>query len=338
MSSTATWAASEPARVTGANVAALGGGHGLAVTLRALRRIGVGITAIVGTGDDGGSSGRLRQGLGILPPGDMRMALAALVDESGPWPDMLQHRFDGSGESGLEGHAMGNVLMAAAWREQGDPVAGLEALGSALRAQGRVLPNCREPVELIADVEGPSGGVAELRGQARITLASGRFRALRIVPADPIPCHEAIAAIEQADAVVLGPGSWFTSVLSHFLVPGIRAALQAHPGPIVLVLNSSPEEGETEGFAPEDYLTSWRELFPEQPLDLVVVPDEIAGVSALAGAARALGADLLPAPILDLDGVHHDPARLATALAGALGHEGPGHRGAPRRGRMTRWP
>lgn len=163
-------------------VVALGGGHGLSVTLKALRRLGVEPTAIAGTGDDGGSSGRLRTHLGVPPPGDLRMALAALADE-GLWLRVLQHRFGGTGD--VEGHALGNLILVALWQETGDLVVGLDRLGAVLGARGRVLPNCLDPVEVVADVLGSDGAVREVRGQARLTAGKGGSSGCACCPLSP---------------------------------------------------------------------------------------------------------------------------------------------------------
>lgn len=307
-------------------VVALGGGHGLVATLRALRRLPVGITAIVGTGDDGGSSGRLRETLGVPPPGDLRMALVALIDDatSGDlWPRVMQHRFGGSGD--VEGHALGNLLLAALWEETGDVVAGLDTLGRALGVQGRVLPNCVEPVHMMADIVTPTGEAAAIRGQARITATRGVVMSLRVEPQDPPACPAAVSAIQRADGIILGPGSWYTSVLAHLLVPDIAGALAQSSAPVILVLNSSPQRGEAEDFLPCTYLETWHQLFPQQRLDVVLTDVSVARdpvmCQRLEQAALGVGARLQLSEVLGADGAHHDPDRLAAALAGILNGE-----------------
>lgn len=296
-------------------VVALGGGHGLSVSLRALRILGVEPTAIVGTGDDGGSSGRLRTHLGVPPPGDLRMALAALAEE-GLWTRVLQHRFGGTGD--VEGHALGNLLLVALWEETGDLVSGLDRLGLVLGARGRVLPNCLEPVELVADVEVQGGQMLEVRGQARLTSARGRITALRLSPPQPRACPEALAAVLTAEHVVVGPGSWFTSVLSHTLVPDLARALRETSAQRVLVLNAGPQAGETQGFTAVRHLEAWRTMASEVGLDVVLAdPRSIDDIAALEGAADALGARVVIADVLAGPG-HHDPALLAAALGELL--------------------
>ena len=296
-------------------VVALGGGHGLAVTLRALRHLSIDPTAIAGTGDDGGSSGRLRTHLGVPPPGDLRMALAALADE-GLWLRVLQHRFGGTGD--VEGHALGNLILVALWEETGDLVSGLDRLGAVLGARGRVLPNCREPVDVVADVIDDHGRVSEVRGQARLTAGQGHINGLRLIPEAPSPCLEAVGAIGDATHVVIGPGSWFTSILTHTLVPQIGHALQSTPARRILVLNAGPQHGETEGFTSVRYLDTWGEFAPGISLDDVIVDrGSLDDRTALERSAERLGARLRVADVLAGPG-HHDPRLLAGALEQVL--------------------
>ena len=297
-------------------VVALGGGHGLSVTLQAPRQLNLEPTAVVGTGDDGGSSGRLRADLGVLPPGDLRMAIAALADE-GLWRRVLQHRFGGT--SDVHGHALGNLLLVALWDETGDIVAGLDRLAAILGARGRVLPNCLEPVDVIADVVDVSGTEREVIGQAEITTVTGRITGLRLAPAQPLICPEAVRAVDRATHVVLGPGSWFTSVLAHLCVPQIAEALSASSARRILVLNAGAQSGETEGFTAERHLQAWAELFPEVHCDVVLAdPASVDDQLALRTAARRLGADVHIAPILAGPGIH-DPSLLADALDRDIG-------------------
>lgn len=302
--------------VSGTQVVAFGGGHGLAATLRALGRLEVGITAIVGTADDGGSSGRLREHLGVPPPGDLRMALVALSAD-GParslWAGVMQHRFGGTGD--VEGHALGNLLLVALWEETGDVVAGLDALARVLQARGRVLPNTLVPVVLTADILDASGAAREVRGQARITSTSGRVSRLRLEPAEPAACPQALESVATADTLVFGPGSWYTSVLAHLLVPGIADAVARSRARRILVLNASPQRGEAEGFSADTYLRTWSQLFPALGLDDIVVdPSCVTNRDALVAAARALGARVHLADVLAGPGGPHDPDRLASAL------------------------
>lgn len=317
----------------GGRVVAIGGGHGLSVTLRALRLLGHEPVAVVGTGDDGGSSGRLRAHLGVPPPGDLRMAMAALADE-GLWLRVIQHRFGGTGD--IEGHALGNLILVALWEETGDIVAGLDRLAAVLGAGGRVLPNAIDPVDVIADVTVASGDHMEIRGQAAITGTSGRIVSLRLDPSQPRRCPDAVDAISQASHVVIGPGSWYTSVLPHLLVPDIAEALATTSARKILILNAAPQSGETEGFTAIRYLQTWAEVAPQVSLDLVVAdPRSVESRDALAEAAASVGADVFLTDVLAGPG-HHDPARLSEALGAALVPATTDPPGA--HGRMARWP
>lgn len=314
-------------------IVAMGGGHGLAATLRALRHLGRTPTAIVGTGDDGGSSGRLRSHLGVPPPGDLRMATVALADE-GLWSRVIQHRFGGTGD--VEGHALGNLILAALWEESGDIVAGLDRLGGLLGVQGRVLPHCLEPIEVIADVVTSEGRMVEVRGQAALTTTPGRIATLRIAPAHPAGCPEAMTAIVEASHIVLGPGSWFTSVLPHLLIPDIAHAMMASSARRILILNAGPQTGETAGFTAHRHLETWAEMVPGVGLDLVIAdPRSVEDRGALVGAAAEVGARVHLADVLALPGQH-----APTLLAGALEHalDAASTASPDPHGRMARWP
>ena len=176
----------------GAPVVALGGGHGLAVSLRALRGITDQITAVVGMADDGGSSGRLRRELGVPPPGDLRMALAALCGDDvwgRTWSSVVQHRFS-AGD--LAGHAVGNLLITALWEQTGDLVAGLDWVGALLGARGRVLPACTQGVDIVAEVRDAPGnpGVSTVRGQAHVAITPGTVLGIELDPPDPPACAD----------------------------------------------------------------------------------------------------------------------------------------------------
>jgi uncharacterized cofD-like protein len=301
-------------------VVALGGGHGLAASLAALRRVTDDVTAIVTVADDGGSSGRLRQEFGVLPPGDLRMALAALCgddDWGTTWSRVVQHRFGGSGD--LAGHSLGNLLIAALWDLLGDPVAGLDWVGQLLRVTGRVLPMAAVPLDIVAIVEGVDPArpheVTEVRGQASVAVTPGHVRSISLVPLDPPAVPEAVAAVLSADWVVFGPGSWFTSVLPHLLVPSLSAALAATQARRLVALNLVPQPGETEGFSPHRHLEVLADHAPSLSFD-VVLADRSAVSGAedeLEKAAGLLHASLVLSDVAAPDGARHDPVRLAAA-------------------------
>jgi uncharacterized cofD-like protein len=303
-------------------VTALGGGHGLSATLRALRTFCGDITAVVTVADNGGSSGRLRDELGVLPPGDLREALAALCrdDEWGrTWASVLQHRFGGHGP--LEGHAVGNLLIAALWELLETPVDGLDWVGRLLGAEGRVLPMAAVPIDIAATVRGADpahpGQIATIRGQVEIASSGGQVETVELVPRDPPACPEAVAAIMAADWVVLGPGSWFTSVLPHLLVPDLLTALVASPARRCVTLNVAPQPGETEGFDTSTYLEVLAVHAPDLQVD-VVIADGAAVLDRpmLEETVNGLGAELVVADVAAVDGSpSHDVAKLAAVYA-----------------------
>jgi len=301
-------------------VVALGGGHGLAASLTALRRVTDRLTAVVTVADNGGSSGRLRRELGVLPPGDLRMALAALC--SGPagagWDDLLQHRFEAPRE--LHGHPVGNLLLVALWeRAGGDIVAGLRTLGTLVGAQGVVLPMATVPLDIVARVRSaggpPDAALTEVVGQVEVATTTGEVVDVRLEPMRPPACPEALAAITSADWVVLGPGSWYSSVIPHLLVPELAEAIVSTAARRLVVVNLEPQVGETAHFGPETHLEVLAQHAPGLRLDVVLadsrsVPDP----ERLRVAAAAYGADVVLAPLRVDDGsARHDHARLAAA-------------------------
>jgi uncharacterized cofD-like protein len=304
-------------------VVAFGGGHGLHASLSGLRRVTRNLTAIVTVADDGGSSGRLRREFGVLPPGDLRMALAALCGDDAwgtTWSEVIQHRF--TGEEGIGGHAVGNVLIVALWELLGDTVQGLDWVGRLLGAHGRVLPMASVPLDIVAEVEGADPDrpdeLSTVRGQVACATTTGRVRSISLIPANPPACPEAVQAIGEADWVVLGPGSWFTSVLPHLLVPELATALVGTRARRLVALNLAPQPGETEGFSPHAHLEVLADHAPALSIDVVLADREATrGATAeLEKAAGLLGARLVLADLAMGDGsARHDPRRLAGAFA-----------------------
>jgi uncharacterized cofD-like protein len=314
--------------VTGPRAVALGGGHGLAASLAALRQVTESLTAIVTVADNGGSSGRLRRDFGVLPPGDLRMALAALCgdDEWGTtWSKVVQHRFAGDRE--LAGHAVGNLLIVALWDLLGDTVAGLDWVGRLLGTGGRVLPMAAVPLDIVAEVVGVDPAAPEevstVRGQAAVASTPGQVRSITLLPPDPPAVPEAVRAVLDADWIVFGPGSWFTSVLPHLLVPELAAALHATTARRVLVLNLAPQPGETAGFSPHKHLEVLAGHAPALTVDVVLADTEAARTGSLADlekAAAVLGARLVMADVAAADGTpRHDPRLLAGMYAQIFG-------------------
>lgn len=304
-------------------VVSLGGGHGLAASLSALRRITTQLTGIVTVADNGGSSGRLRDELGGLPPGDLRMALAALCgdDEWGrTWADVLQHRFSSQGP--LDGHAVGNLLIAAIWDIFGDHVRGLDLVGELLGAQGRVLPMAAVPLDIEADVHlvEQSDRLTVVRGQVQVASVDGQVVSVRLVPHDPPAVPEAVRAVLEAEWVTIGPGSWFSSVMPTLLVPELRDALLSTSARRILVLNLPGTDTETEGLSPTDHLEVLAAHAPELSLDAVIAdPVVVDDRGHLERAAAALGARLHVASVgRDTGSDQHDPSRLAAAFAAVM--------------------
>jgi uncharacterized cofD-like protein len=290
----------------------------------------------------------LRRELGLVPPGDLRMALAALAGEEladapagaraeGPgelWVRLLQHRFGGNGA--LAGHAVGNLVLAGLMEVLDDPVAALDAVAGLAGVRGRVLPMACEPLDIEAEVTGLDDDprrAHRIRGQVAVASTPGRVQRVRLLPERPRACPEAVAAIRSADVLLLGPGSWFTSVLPHLLLPGLREALVTSPARRVVVLNLAPEPGETAGFSPEQHLAVLAEHAPELRVDAVLadvgavpVPDRLhrAAAPMLSPGGRV---HLAPVAAADPTTPRHDPAALAVALAAVLA--GPGARAAP---------
>jgi uncharacterized cofD-like protein len=306
----------------GPAVVAFGGGHGLAASLAALRRVTSRLTAVVTVADDGGSSGRLRAELGMLPPGDLRMALATLAaedEESAGWADVLQHRFSGYGS--LSGHAVGNLLLAGLVDRLGSPVAALDAAGRLLRTAGRVLPLSEQAVDITARVSGlDPARTVEVTGQVAVATTRGRVESVRLLPERPPACGEALAAVARADVLVLGPGSLFTSMLPHLLIPEMAAAIQRVAARRVLVLNLAPQPGETAGFAPETHLEVLARHAPDLRFDTVIAdPALVPDPAALRAAAAPMGAVVQFTPVAVPGESRHDPLRLAAAFREAFG-------------------
>jgi len=311
-------------------VVALGGGHGLSANLSALRTFVTDLTAVVTVADNGGSSGRLRRELGVLPPGDLRQALAALCrdDEWGrTWADVLQHRFQSAGE--LHRHAVGNLLIVALWELLDGHVEGLDWVGRLLGAQGRVLPMAGVPLDIAAQVRGIDperpDDVQTIRGQVEVASTPGLVESVELVPTDPPACPEAVDAIHAADWVILGPGSWYTSVLPHLLVPELQAALTKTGARRCVTLNLAPQLGETEGFSSSTYLEVLAVHAPDLQIDVVLVdPGGVADQSMLEETVNGLGAELVIADVATqgTEG-RHDVTKLAAAYASIMGAEVP---------------
>jgi len=332
-------------------VVALGGGHGLYASLSALRLLDVDVTAVVTVADDGGSSGRIRRELGVLPPGDLRMALAALATGrigTGPrqpslsWADVLQHRMGGAGA--LAGHPIGNLLLTGLMEMHDDAVSALDDLAVLVGARGRVLPMSPRPLDLIAEVVSVDRDdpvhIRRIRGQSSIAATPGRVRSISVVPENPPACAEAVQALSRADVVILGPGSWFTSVIPHLLVPDLADALVRTRAGLITILNLEPQVGETDDFSPEEHLRVLTEHCPALRIAAVIAgTDSVYDPHSLRRFTDGLGARLVLAPVATAgDPARHDPSRLSRAIAeaglnGEFREANPQDSGVPAHGR-----
>lgn len=254
-------------------VVCLGGGHGLHATLEAMRLITPDVTAIVCVGDDGGSSGRLREEFGVLPPGDIRMALSALASEHARRQgvvELLQYRFTSSGE--LDGHALGNLILTAQWQRNGDVLAGIREVQKIFGITGKVLPGAKVPLTLSAQVLSPTGETVRITSQRNVAKAQGKILSMTVEPENPPAFAESIEAIESADVITLGPGSWYSSLLVHMLVPEIREALHHSHAAKILLMNLV-DDCETTGLDPAGQLDAFRAYSHQLPVDAVLADE-----------------------------------------------------------------
>lgn len=294
------------------SVVAIGGGHGLAATLRALRLYAGSISAVVSVADDGGSSGRLRDVMPDLPaPGDVRRCLSALGDPTVPLTAALEHRFGGDDE--IAGHALGNLLLVALTEEIGSFGAAVDELGRSIGAAGRVLPATEVPVTLVARLTGqggPSAGPA-VHGQVAVQ-SSADIATVSLEPGDARSPSAVSEAITEADQVVIGPGSLFTSVLAAAVAPDVRDALWKTAGQRVYVANLGPQVPETGGFTLADHVEAL--LDHDIPVDLVLCPSGGGDPSG----RTVLGISVQERPMAAPGRRVHDPALLAAALREVL--------------------
>jgi uncharacterized cofD-like protein len=315
-------------RERGPKVVAIGGGHGLSTLLRGLKRYTANVTAIITVADDGGSSGRLRRELGVLPPGDFRNCIAALADDEALTTHLFQYRFPstklgtGANGNGLNGHSFGNLFITAMAEVTGSFERAILESGRVLAIRGRVLPSTLRDVTLMADLRAEPARISRVAGESSITQAGGAIERVYLEPDDAQAYPEAVHALLDADLIVAGPGSLYTSVLPNLLVPDIRQAIAASPAVKVYVCNVATQRGETEAYTAGSHVAALeahvgQELFPivlindnlnvdwESPGVELVRPDFTSDI-----AHRIIAADLV-------DPVHpwrHDSDKLALAL------------------------
>ena len=332
----------------GPRIVAIGGGTGLSTLLRGLKEHTSNLTAIVTVADDGGSSGALREELGIPPVGDIRNCIAALADAEPLMSELLGYRFPGgvrvegspveTEPGGLGGHPVGNLLLAALTAlEGGDFEEGVRRMNHVLAVRGMVVPASATPINLVARTR---DGV-RVSGQSTIMKTRDIDR-VWIEPPEVRAAEDALAAIADADLIVLGPGSLYTSVLPVLLIPAIRRAVAAAPGIRLYVCNVAMQEGETEGYDLADHVEALLAHTQADLVDLVLANDRIdpsEGPLPAGAVAPRWPPSVTPVPHLVTDAVaatdsphHHDPDRLATALMRAWEREG----SAVRRERIAR--
>lgn len=254
----------------GPSIVVIGGGTGMPGVLRGLRSYTRNITAIVTVADDGGSSGRLRREFGLLPPGDFRNNIAALSRDEALMTKMLQYRFGANvtlgGDSELRGHAFGNLLLAALTGITGSFDEALLAAEKVLAMRGRVLPSTLADVTLVAEIETESGELERVVGESRIPEVNGRIEKLSLHPESARAYPPALKAIFQADLIVMGPGSLYTSILPNLLVPDITEALRRAKAPKLYVCNLATQPGETDNYSVADHVAT---IFHHIPTDCV---------------------------------------------------------------------
>lgn len=259
-------------RTRGPRVVAIGGGHGLATLLRGLKEHTRNLTAVVTVADDGGSSGRLRESHGILPPGDIRNCLAALSNDEAMLTQLFQYRF--SGEPGLDGHSFGNLFIAALSDITGSFEEAVAESGRVLSVSGRVLPSTLHNVKLVADIQLPHV-VNEVRveGESRIPEAAGRVRRIWLEPNDAPAFPPALKALLSAELIVVGPGSLYTSLLPNLLVRDLLAGVHSSRAIKIFVCNIATQSGETDAFSCYDHVRALEEHIGEDLFDVVLCND-----------------------------------------------------------------
>ena len=257
-------------------IVAIGGGTGLSTLLAGLKRfvgeqseeVGIeSLSAIVTVSDDGGSSGRLRDELQMLPPGDIRNCMIALSEDSNLLSRLFRYRFGGAGD--LAGHSFGNLFLAALTEVTGDFVEAVRLSSEVLTSKGHIFPATTSDVRLVAELEDGR----EVHGESQITGARARIRHLRLVPEHCLPLPETLAAIQSADIITIGPGSLYTSIIPNLLVRGVAAAIGDATATKVFVSNLMTQPGETDDYGFRDHLDTIREYAPQLRFDYAIVND-----------------------------------------------------------------
>jgi len=304
-------------------VVCLGGGHGLAATLAAMRTLTDQVTAVVTVADNGGSSGRLRAEFNSLPPGDLRTALAALCadDEWGKsWAQIMQYRFTSQGE--MDNHAVGNLLLTALWDRDGDPVKGLDRVGQLLKVVGRVLPMALEPLDIEGSFESKDG-ITLVRGQVQVAVAVGKVKELRLIPETPKATPEALDALAAADWITIGPGSWLSSVMPHFLLKEQATQIKNSRAKKVMIFNLPDKHisDEFSGFSLEAHLQLVLDHIPDLQIDVALIDKSLANTEPRFNDLVAkCGGKVLAFDLADSkETFHHDRDKLISAFAHIFG-------------------
>jgi uncharacterized cofD-like protein len=310
----------------GPRILAIGGGTGLSTLLRGLKKYSANITAIVTVADDGGSSGRLRTELGVLPPGDIRNCLAALADEEKLLTELFQYRFKAG--DGLTGHSFGNLFLTAMSDITGDLEQAIAASSKVLAVRGKVLPATLSDVRLWAEL---SDG-RRIEGESRITEAGGKIHRIGCLPSNPPALPAALKAIAEADYIVIGPGSLYTSVIPNLLVPEIAAAIARCNVPRIYICNIMTQPGETQGYSVSDHIRAIDSACGQQLFDAVLVQRKVPSAQSLIRYAQEgshpvfldrenvaqLGRRVVLSNVMEEDAetgyVRHNPQRLSRVL------------------------
>ena len=317
----------------GPRVVAIGGGHGLSALLRGLKAHTSNITAIVTVADDGGSSGRLRREYGVLPPGDFRMCIAALADDESLVTQLFQYRFGSgadAGASALTGHSFGNLFIAAMAELTGSFEKAVIESSRVVASQGRILPSTLEDVTLCAEFTGleaapaPENAARSARGESSIGKTGRAIERVWLEPNDPPAFPDAVRAILEAEIVVLGPGSLYTSVLPNALVRGIAGALGQTKAPVVYICNVATETGETDGYSLDQHVDALERHIGRGIIDIVLANDRVApdagpGIVRPSNALSRASARVITADVVDEAAPdRHDPRKLGSAIMGII--------------------
>lgn len=311
----------------GPAITVIGGGTGLSTMLRGMKYITNNVTAVVAMGDDGGSSGRLRKELGIVPPGDLRNCMTALADQEPEMERLLKYRF--KGDSPLAGHCFGNLLIAAMAEAEGGMEEGLKVASQILKVRGHVVPSTLENIQLCAEMTDGTTVV----GESHISEAGKHIRRLKMIPENAPAAKDAVKAIMDADVLIFGPGSLYTSVIPNLIVGGIKDAILKSHAIKIYICNVMTQPGETDGYGAYEHVRALIDHMGAQFLNYVIVNDEKISSAQLApyreqGAKPVhpdmkklsnLGINVVPAHLISKeDLVRHDPVKLSKVLIGLI--------------------